>query len=432
MESGLSDHMIVLMMMPFVFMAALYVHELGHYCAARMAGMSVERVSIGFGKVLWQRQSKGGTLWRVHLWPFRAYVGIGDFHPQAETIWRRLFVVLAGPLSNLILPFFIMFLFLATFGKPSVLPIVTGVEAGLPAEKAGVEPGDLIFKINGEPIEDAAQIRRYTWGKPVDPLRVEIKRGNEIFTRDILPRWTEYRDRRGLMHAHGQIGASLAHEPYEYKALKSVNGFVVEGAQDGRKALASVLGQRALIGLKATDGKIHYYIMKLSPELNSAMLDKGGKDYEHFYPGTKRGNFYMKLSVTKAAKLSFARSLELIRNVAKVPLQLFPIDRQWLWDDAVVSADIAPVRFYLYKFTMMLGLFSVALGLINLLPLPGLDGSVVMIDVLEAVKKRELTRAEKARWLVAAFVLFYAMVIAANAPDMEAYYSALFDRLRGQ
>jgi regulator of sigma E protease len=180
----------------FVALIALSVlvffHELGHYTAAKFFGVTIERFSIGFGKIL-ARKRCCDTEWAFSAIPLGGYVkmkGQDDANPLAKSTdtdsynskkpWQRIIILLAGPVANLVLAFFV-YLSISFYGAPVVValdyidPIVGSVSANSPAEKAGLRPGDRILQINHAPIEYWYQIGQHIQDAP-DPIRLTIER----------------------------------------------------------------------------------------------------------------------------------------------------------------------------------------------------------------------------------------------------------------
>lgn len=142
-------------------------HEFGHFWVARRCGVKVERFSVGFGRALWSRVGKDGTEYRVAAIPLGGYVKMVDARtsevPEAErdaAFWageftskpvsKRLAIVAAGPGFNLIftlVAFWVMFL----VGAQTIAPVVSVAPEGLAAQ-AGVRPGDRVLKVNGTPV----------------------------------------------------------------------------------------------------------------------------------------------------------------------------------------------------------------------------------------------------------------------------------------
>ncbi|VFP84101.1 Regulator of sigma-E protease RseP [Candidatus Erwinia haradaeae] len=136
------------------------VHEFGHFLVARWCGVQVERFSIGFGKVLWRRIDKKGTEYVLALIPIGGYVKMLDNRVETvssmrshqtfnnKSIWQRAAIVIAGPLANFI---FALFAYWVVFviGVPGVRPVIASIIEGSPVAEAGVSPGMELRSING-------------------------------------------------------------------------------------------------------------------------------------------------------------------------------------------------------------------------------------------------------------------------------------------
>lgn len=181
-------------------------HELGHYSVARLCGVRVLRFSVGFGKVLYQRTDKHGTEWAISALPLGGYVKMLDGReaevPEAErhrafeqqSVWRRIAIVAAGPLANLLLASLLYAgLFMTGIREPEPgqgppLPVIQSVAADGAAAQAGMRAGDRILAVNGiemmPPDQFVSTISRHV-GRPVN-LRIE--RGGEPQTLAVVPR----------------------------------------------------------------------------------------------------------------------------------------------------------------------------------------------------------------------------------------------------
>lgn len=173
----------------------VFFHELGHYLAARFFGVKIERFSIGFGTIL-ARKNCCDTEWAFSAVPLGGYVkmkGQDDADPLAQSTdddsyntkapWQRIIILLAGPVANLILAFF-LYLHIAFYGAPVVValdyidPVVGTVSVDSPAQKAKLRPNDRILKINDTPIQYWYQIGEKIQSSP-DPIRLTIRRGTQ-------------------------------------------------------------------------------------------------------------------------------------------------------------------------------------------------------------------------------------------------------------
>ncbi len=172
----------------------VFFHELGHYTVARLFGVKIERFSIGFGKVLARKQCCN-TEWAFSAIPLGGYVkmkGQDDANPLARSSdpdsydskrpWQRILILLAGPLANLILAFFV-YLAIALSNVPASVasdyidPVIGSVAPDTPAQQAGLLPDDRILRVNGHPIRYWYELGEAIQSAP-DPVHLTLQRGN--------------------------------------------------------------------------------------------------------------------------------------------------------------------------------------------------------------------------------------------------------------
>lgn len=177
----------------------IFVHELGHFTAARFFGVKVEVFSIGFGKRLLTKKI-GETQWSISAIPLGGYVkmkGQDDTNPLAVSSdidsynvkkpWQKIIILLAGPLSNFLLAFFI-YIMMTFVGIPKLLPQVGDISPNSPAKTSGLLSKDMIISIDNEPMaywEDVGQKIQATQSKN---LTLKIKREDAIKTIKISPK----------------------------------------------------------------------------------------------------------------------------------------------------------------------------------------------------------------------------------------------------
>lgn len=138
------------------------IHEFGHFYVARRCGVKVHRFSIGFGKVLWSWRDKQGTEYAFAALPLGGYVKMldereGDVLPEErhlafnnKTVWQRIAIVAAGPLANFLLAI-LLFWILLLQGQRDLIPVIDTVAPGSIAAEAGLEKGQEIIEVDGEP-----------------------------------------------------------------------------------------------------------------------------------------------------------------------------------------------------------------------------------------------------------------------------------------
>jgi regulator of sigma E protease len=181
----------------------ILVHELGHFVVARLTGVGVERFSIGFGPVLLRWRGKE-TEYCLSLIPMGGYVKMmGEENPieggeampydpkkafALKPLWARFLIVFAGPGMNFVLAVIIFAIVFATFGRP-VWPAVVGrVLEGSPAAAAGIKTRDVVLAADGRPIEYWEDFERTLADSGGRPVVVRVKRGNGEETLTVTPR----------------------------------------------------------------------------------------------------------------------------------------------------------------------------------------------------------------------------------------------------
>lgn len=170
------------------FALLIVIHELGHLSVARLAGMRVERFSVGFGPVLWSRR-RAETEWCVSALPLGGYVRIAGMVPGEAVdpadrgaypnhpAWRRFLVILAGPAMNYLAAVAIAVAMFATAGlpQPDPAPVAGDIVPGSAAERAGLRRGDRVLAFDGKPIQ--------SWDELVAGVRASPGRTVELTVR---------------------------------------------------------------------------------------------------------------------------------------------------------------------------------------------------------------------------------------------------------
>ena len=189
-----------------LFSFAIFIHEFGHFLAARLLGFTVEKFSIGFGPALWKK-TIGGVEYRISAIPFGGYVALPQLDPEGtkglqgtaggdadEPIddkppWKRIVVAFAGPLGNIVLAVALALLLAAVpgvrFGSQS--SIVGDVVPDGPAAKAGILPGDEIVAVNGHEVSTWVGLRTEVQLSGGGECKVEVRRAGSNMAFSMLP-----------------------------------------------------------------------------------------------------------------------------------------------------------------------------------------------------------------------------------------------------
>jgi len=219
--------------LPFlvVLTVLVFVHEMGHYLAARACGIRVEVFSVGFGREIVGWTDRLGTRWRLSLVPFGGYVKMfgemlavrredGEVDPASrmspedaavafntKSLSQRAFVVAAGPIANFLLAIVILSGMFMSVGQPFTPPDVGKVIPGKAAERAGFKAGDLIVAIDGSPIERFEEIVRTVRLFPGVPLEFKARRDGQEINLTATPDVIDQEGRFGHQR-YGQLGIS--------------------------------------------------------------------------------------------------------------------------------------------------------------------------------------------------------------------------------
>ena len=208
------------------------VHELGHFAAARLAGVRVYEFAVGFGPRLFAKQI-GQTLYAVRALPLGGmcrFAGMDDSELLTEQVdpddpasfvnrpfWQRILVVAAGPLMNFVLAIIILTGLFSAYGVP--MARIVDVMDGSPAQVAGFKPGDTILSINGRPVASVAGFVNTistSWGRRLD---VEVVRDEQRYTVHVVP---EHDSEAGV----GRIGVRLTESPVKSEARGTLAGAI--------------------------------------------------------------------------------------------------------------------------------------------------------------------------------------------------------------
>jgi regulator of sigma E protease len=404
------------------------VHEFGHYWVAKRLGFKVLRFSIGFGKPLLMRVSRDAdrTEYCVAAIPLGGYVKLldereGDVAPSElhrsftrRPVWQRIAVLLAGPTMNLIFAS-VLYAVLAMVGSQVVKPVVGQVRPGSPAAVAGLRRGDEILRVGTEPVTDIeelqiALIRRFS-ADGVLPLMV-LRDGAD---QSLTLRVTE--DRLGLTEP-GRLLPGLGFDLATWNA-KTVVEEVPEGSAGARAGLragdeilaadgqpiANMIDFQSLVS--AAPGRD----MSIEVERNGARLSIVAAVAKVIDGGHPIGRLGIMLEEGKRVwppglvGMRRAGPLDAVAVGVQKTWQMSSLTVQMLWrivtgqvsakniSGPISIAEFAGISAYLgvTAFLGFLAIISVSLGVLNLMPVPLLDGGQIVYQLVEAVKGSPLS-----------------------------------------
>ncbi len=367
---SLLSHGTTVLLFIVVLALLVLVHELGHFLTARLFGIDVEEFGFGFPPRVFGVK-KGKTLYTLNWIPLGGFVKIkGEDDPNAKgpgtfankPAWQRAIVIGAGVFMNLVLAS-LLFAIGLTIGMPQAVdslpanarvrdPQVQIVEVmkGTPAEQSGFLAGDTLASIDGKPFTQIKDVQAYV-NSAEPPVRVEIHRGKEVFTREVTPTTDPTSGKRVMGVA--LVEAATVSYPW-YLAIGK--------------------------GVMATG----FYLKEIL--LSFADLIKG-------------------LFVGQKAGVEFSGPVGI----------------------AVLTGRAARLGFtYLLQFAALL---SINLAVINVLPIPALDGGRLVFIIIEKIRGRSVRPIVEAVIHRIAFFLLLALVVIVTAHDLARYGNQILKAL---
>jgi regulator of sigma E protease len=418
----------------FVLGVLIFVHELGHFMMARRIGVRVLTFSLGFGpKILSVR--RGDTEYCLSIIPLGGYVKMAGENPDdarsgsadeflSKTKWQRFQVLVMGPIMNLALAFIVMALVLYQGAQVPAFrqePVVVGsMQEQSVAKAAGVLPGDHIVSVDGQPVENWEEFDMAVVGKAKREISLGIDRaGKPVEIRMVPASETKYE--------FGTVGVLPIMRPQ-----------IVDLTSNSAAREAGLLPGDVILGAAGEKGVSRDRLVELIKASGGhpVVLD------------IQRGSATQKVSVTphnvSGTMMIGAQLSELEqRTIEPGPIEALKMSavQNWTWATQIVQtlgglftrstsvkqlmgpvaiADLsgtAAKQGWISLFSLM-AMISLNLGLLNLMPIPVLDGGHIAILAMEGVSRREFSMKVKEKMLLAGFVLLLMLMVTVIYNDL--------------
>jgi regulator of sigma E protease len=395
----------------FFFIVALsiivFVHEYGHYIVGRWSGIHAEVFSLGFGPVLWSRRDRRGTQWQVAAVPFGGYVKfLGDADATSvkpgdvaglsaaerrhtmpgAPLWARSATVSAGPMANFILTFVLLAGILLVTGVPKEEPTVGSLRE-MPHEGAWLQEGDVILAIEGQPTPD-----REAFGDAVGDLPDErtiaytVRRNEKEITVDgphpFAPVVGQVIIRSAAMDAGLQAGdVILRAGGQDVTTFRELPDIVAASKGDPVPLTVWRAGET--------------FDLTLTPRIRT-VEDSDGAFIERYQIGIAAGMAFQ--PATRSVGL-----WETVTLTAQQMWDMVVVTFRGLWNiivGAISSCNLSgaigmaetmgdAARNGVESFVGMMAVLSLGVGILNLFPIPVLDGGHLVFHAYEAVTRRK-------------------------------------------
>jgi regulator of sigma E protease len=426
-------------------------HELGHFLAARWVGVKVLKFSLGFGPKLFGR-TMGDTEYLLSAIPLGGYVKLyGEDETEATTqedrarsfahkgLWGKVLIVAAGPGFNFILAYFIFAGWLAT-GAPLFVPtfqdLTPDIEAmvpGSPADTAGIQIGDRISRVNGHDISTRTELFDAVAKSNGQALTLEVKRGEQIKIVTVTP-----------TTAPGS--QTSAQEPGYYLGVEETPPLVTSVMQSSPAAKAGLQAGDHVISIEGQ--RIHTWsqmtgIVKESPDrqLQVEVLREGRRVSLTVTPAVEKA--MVNGQSVEVGKIGISGPGRSIMRSSTPLLSLYDgLGATWGWTELtaiglykMVVGDISskniggPLTIAnisgeaaaqgASSVVFLIAILSINLGVLNLLPIPILDGGHLLFFLIEGILRKPLGERQREIAQQAGLVLLVGVMIFAFWNDLE-------------
>jgi len=399
------------------FLVAVFIlvtfHELGHFSVARLLGVGVSKFSIGFGKTLYSfRSRRSSTEYVLGVLPFGGYVKFIDEReddvdprdlPRAfnrQKLWVRTAVVIAGPGANFILAIFFYWLVFG-IGVPGVEPVIGYIEPGSSAEVVGLQRGDRIARINGRNVRSWGEHRYYLLNQveagetltftvvtragqnktvSIESSELQSGRLNPLVLEEqigILPRLAPI------------VGTLIAGEVADAAGIKvndqfmTIDGIAIDGWRDVVKTISSRPDQTIRLSILRNGAlKTIVVVPKAIDSLDSVVGRIGVGPANHVNVVVRLGAGE---AITRAVEATWLLSKLTVGMIVQM-VQGKESTKNIGGPLSIAKYAGASAEYGFTAFLTFLAILSISLGILNLLPIPVLDGGHLVYFIIEGIK----------------------------------------------
>ena len=447
----MSDFLISVVSVVAVLGFMILIHEFGHYAVAKWLGVRVEQFAIGFGKRLVGFR-KGETDYRINAIPLGGYVKMSGENPMDQRTddpgefmnhsrWHRFLIAIAGPAMNILLAVVLLtVVYMVHYEYPIYLDkaaVVQGVRKDSPAQQAGIQAGDRIIKIDGIENPTWEQVQPKVWLSPNQPLEITIQRGTQVLQKSVVPKAVTSSEvgSAGWFPEEpvvvGRLDPSLPAAKAGMKEddrIVSLNGKPVPSIESMIETLQQTKNQPVDLQVERGGQTLGFH---LTPVLSQT---EDPKEQRYRLGFVNKG-------VTKVSQLPFAQALSLsLEQNKKYSFMILELAKKMVQRKISMRAISGPIGIaqdagYAAQqkgWTPLMELtagISLNLGIFNLLPIPILDGGVILFLLIEGLMRRDISMTIKERVYQEAFVFLVLFAVMVIYNDLMKTIPGLADRL---
>jgi regulator of sigma E protease len=420
----------------FVLGVLIFVHELGHFLAAKRVGIKVLKFQLGFNPTILKFR-RGDTEYSIGALPLGGYVKMAGDNPEeartgagdeflSKTKWERFQVLIMGPVMNLALAVVLTAVVLyqgaeryAFEDKPVVVAVVT---ADSPAARAGLQPGDHIVEVAGRPVETWEDFYMAIGTRANRPAVLTVDRNGARQTMTVSPATSPGQNRFELGEigvlpdSHPHVRRVHAGEAAERAGLKAedvivaINGEPITFTADLRAAISK----------------------RPAEEITMSLLRDGSPLTLRATPGRREGGGFLGIDMADdtvsiqpgllgAARMSVEKNVQFSGMIFRTLWGLFTRETsptQLMGPVAIAQMSGEQAQLGIIALLALMAQISLNLGLLNLMPIPILDGGHIFIMGLEGLVRRDFSIRLKEKMLLAGFVVLMTLMVTVIYNDL--------------
>jgi regulator of sigma E protease len=413
----------------------IIIHELGHFLVAKAFKVKVNEFSLFMGPKLFSFQ-KGETTYSLRLIPLGGYVKMEGEEEESDDeraynkkpVGVRSAIIAAGPIMNILIALIFAFILMSQSGYNTTQ--VKNVLPGSVAEQYGIKVGDILEKYNGKKVLFPTDLEIFAYPLTNESVDLQIDRDGETKNITITPN----REQDGYM---------LGFTPKDYQNFDGVDSTLVAQVTDNSPAKEAGLkeGDR-IIKLNGIDINTRRDVSKIVDELGkdeiTITVDRAGnvQDLKPVKPVARKtaewkaiglefeyskGGFINTMKASVDYSISTSRTIYysigwLITNTVPVSELSGPVGITTLISDVVEASP--SIKDTLFRLLSISAMISINLGLVNLIPFPALDGSKLLLLLVEKIRKKPLNPEKEAMITMIGFVLLIALMIYVTFNDI--------------
>jgi len=412
----------------------IFVHELGHFLAARRIGVRVLTFSLGFGPKLLKFR-RGDTEYCVSAIPLGGYVKMAGENPEdartgasdeflSKNKWQRFQVLIMGPVMNLALALVVMAFVLyqgadvPAFTQQQV--VVGTVAADSPAQKSGILPGDHIIQVGSVAVDTWEEFGLETVTKANRPVKLTIIRAGKTIEVEVVPTAVgKYEEGvTGVIPPlRPQVASVQPGEPAETAGLRGGDVILAVNAEK------PIVHARVIEIIRANENKpLQFEIQRDGSTLTIPITPLKFGDSVRI--GAQIRELEVRIiqpNLLEAFKLSAQRNYDWAKLIVRTLAGLFTRDtpvKQLMGPVAIAGLSGEAAQAGWIQLFSLMAMISLNLGLLNLMPIPVLDGGHITILALEGLSRRDFSMKVKEKMLLGGFVLLLMLMVTVIYNDL--------------